>query len=100
MELRVYHTGQTVNPASQIRITTGNVHWAVAVEVIQHRFKIWRTASTVDGSAPLWMSAETPATWIVIATEAVPRMPTTGVTSANWVSCCALANANTRFCHL
>ena len=53
LELRAHHTGQAVNSASQIRIAAGDIHRAAAIEVIQHRFKIWRTASTVDGSAPL-----------------------------------------------
>lgn len=61
LELRTYHAGQAVDPAAQIRIATGDVHRAAAVEVIQHSFKIWKTASTVAGSAPLWISAQTPA---------------------------------------
>ena len=36
-KLCAYHAGQAINPAPQIRITAGNVHWAIAVEVIQHR---------------------------------------------------------------
>lgn len=67
LELRAYHAGQTVDSTPQICIATGNINRAATLEIIQHSFRIRRTASTIAGSAPLWMSAAIPPAWMLRA---------------------------------
>ena len=51
-KLCAYHAGQAINPAPQIRITAGNVHWAIAVEVIQHERRVSTRAFSNSGCTP------------------------------------------------
>ena len=52
LELGAYHAGQTVNSAPQICIATGDIHWAAAVEVIQHERRVSMRAFSNSGCMP------------------------------------------------
>lgn len=53
LKLCSYHAGQTANPTPQICIATGDVHRAIAVEVIQHERKASTRTFRISGVAPL-----------------------------------------------